>query len=230
MLPPPFSMIMQHMAAQLIADQIGPKKKTILLLKKGPHQSSKKRDAVIQLRKETIENISNGYAQTVKWGDIKNDIPPKLKISPVAMIPHKSKKYRCILDLSFTLHHKGIAFSPVNETTVKKAPQESMAQLGLCLKRLVALMADNYDPQKPFVFSKLDIKDGFWRMRVSNKEAWNFCYALPTVKPIINDDDIEIVVPNSLQMGWCESPPLFCTGTETARDIIHNISQDTVLN
>ena len=63
-------------------------------------------------------------------------------------------------------------------------------------------------------------------MRVSDQEAWNFCYVLPSIKPIENDDDIEIVVPNSLQMGWCESPPLFCTGTETARDIIDDISSN----
>ena len=205
------------------------REKILLLLKKGPHQSSKQREAVLQLRKETIDKITNGFARTVKWGDIKDNIPPQLKISPVAMIPHKSKKYRCILDLSFTLYDKGVAYTSVNDTTIKKAPQESMAQLGLCLKRLIAVMADNYNPQKPFMFSKLDIKDGFWRMRVSNEEAWNFCYVLPTIKPISNDDDIEIVVPNSLQMGWCESPPLFCTGTETARDIIQKISEDTNL-
>jgi len=28
-----------------------------------------------------------------------------------------------------------------------------------------------------------------------------------------------LVVPTSLQMGWVESPPYFCTATETARDI-----------
>ena len=36
-------------------------------------------------------------------------------------------------------------------------------------------------------------------------------------------DNIEIVVPNSLQMGWCESPPFFCSGSKTARDIIENL-------
>ena len=33
-------------------------------------------------------------------------------------------------------------------------------------------------------------------------------------------DDIEIVIPHALQMGWSESPPFFCAATETARDII----------
>ena len=66
-------------------------------------------------------------------------------------------------------------------------------------------------------------------MKVSNKDTWNFCYVLPTLKPSPNDDNIELVVPNSLQMGWCESPPFFCTSTETARDIIHKLTENPTL-
>ena len=36
-------------------------------------------------------------------------------------------------------------------------------------------------------------------------------------------DDIELVVPNSLQMGWYEIPPFLCSGSETARDIMEII-------
>ena len=43
-------------------------------------------------------------------------------------------------------------------------------------------------------------------------------HALPSEEPQ-DKDDILIVVPNSLQMGWTESPPCFCAGTETARDL-----------
>ena len=84
-----------------------------------------------------------------------------------------------------------------------------MAQLGHCLKRIVATMATNFDPAIPFMFTKLDIKDGFWQMRVANEDAWHFCYVLPTLKKDIKETEIELVVPNSLQMGWCESPPFF---------------------
>ena len=198
--------------------------KILLLLRRGPHRSSMRKAAIRQLRKETIEKIENGYARKVRWGDIKHNIPKKLKISPVAMIPHKSKQYRCILDLSFTLHHEGQEYTSVNDTTTRMAHPEAMAQLGQCLQRIVAHMADNFDPNHPFMFSKLDIKDGFWRMRVSDDDAWNFCYVLPSLKETTNEDDIELVVPNSLQMGWCESPPFFCSGSETARDIIERLA------
>ena len=199
-------------------------KETILrLLRRGPHRSSMKKDAVVQLRQETSEKIECGYARVVRWGDIKNDIPPKLKISPVAMIPHKSKKYRCILDLSFTLFEDGVSYPSVNDTTTRLAKAEAMAQLGFCVQRIIARMADNFSIASPFIFCKLDIKDGFWRMRVSNKDAWNFAYVLPSIKDNPTEDDIELVVPNSLQMGWCESPPFFCSGSETARDIIDEL-------
>jgi hypothetical protein len=185
------------------------KNKILLLMKRGPYKSSTKKEAVQQLQSETLEKIEMGYARVISWKDIKDNIPKKLKISPVAMIPHKSKKYRCILDLSFTLFHEGHEYSSFNETTNKQAKLEAMAQLGLCLQRIVTIMADNMNPQKPFIFSKLDIKDGFWQMRVSDEDAWNFCYVLPSLKQTKSIDDTKLVVPNSLQMGWCESPPIF---------------------
>ena len=66
-------------------------------------------------------------------------------------------------------------------------------------------------------------------MRVSNEDAWHFCYVLPTLRKNIDEEDIELVVPNSLQMGWCESPPFFCAGSETARDTIDRITNNPSL-
>jgi len=76
------------------------------------------------------------------------------------------------------------------------------------------------------MFSKLDIKDGFWRMAVNDENTWNFCYVLPSDDPNIDIDDIKIVVPNCLQMGWCESPPFFCAASETACDVIESLLQE----
>ena len=81
-------------------------------------------------------------------------------------------------------------------------------------------MADHHDLDLPLLFSKLDIKDEFWRMAVSDEDAWKLCYVLPSLTPVSYIYDIEIMVPNSLQMGWCEIPPFFCYSTETARDVI----------
>ena len=195
----------------------------LLMLRRGPHVSAKQKDAKAQLQTETEDKIKHGYARTVRWKDIKNNLPRNFKLSPIAMIPHKSKLFRAILDLSFKLRHKGKEYPSVNEFTNKLAKQEAMVQLGQTLKRIVALMADSFDPNQPFVFSKLDIKDGFWRMAVSDEDAWHFCYVLPATSQNQTLDDATIVIPNSLQMGWTESPPYFCSSTETARDIIDKL-------
>ena len=102
-----------------------------------------------------------------------------------------------------------------------------MDYLGSCIKRIVYMMEEHWDGP-PFLFAKLDVKDGFWRMAVSNADAWNFCYVIPSRDTNTDIDNIEIVVPNSLQMGWCESPPFFCSASETARDIMDAIRQTSL--
>jgi len=69
-------------------------------IQKGPHASSLAPDAIDQLAEELKEKVKSGQARVVLWDEIKDNPPPQLKISPLAMIPHKSRKYRAILDLS----------------------------------------------------------------------------------------------------------------------------------
>ena len=179
------------------------------MLKHGPHRSATGGESVRQLRQETEDKVTHNYARVVKWGDIKNNIPAKLEISPVAMIPHKSKTFRCILGLSFTLFHKGIKYSSVNERTRKTARPEAMVQLGKVVCRIIHLIAEHRHHGHPFKFAKLDVKDGFWRMEVSDDNAWNFCYVLLSLHERKSLDGVKIVVPNNLKMGWCEIPAFF---------------------
>ena len=106
----------------------------ITAVKRGPHISAKKPKAAAHLRNETLQKVQDGYAKIVKWKDIKTNIPPNLKISPVAMIPHKSRVYRTIIDLSFKLRVKGKELPSVNSATKSLAPQKAMAQLGMALR------------------------------------------------------------------------------------------------
>ena len=85
-------------------------------------------------------------------------------------------------------------------------------------------MARAPDAGVPILFSKIDLKDGYWRMVVNEDKAWNFAYVLP---PENDDDPIMLVVPNALQMGWSESPPFFCASTETARDVADKFWQES---
>ena len=192
-------------------------------LEYGAHPTAKLPEALKCLIKEAEEKEKEGFVHIVRWGDIKSSLHNKFKLSPVAMIPHKSRSFRAILDLSFTLKQAQSQFKSVNETTTKKGNSQAMEQLGNALKRLIARSADAQTEQKDLLFSKLDIKDGFWRLIVNDDDAWNFCYAIPNEDPNASLDDTRIVIPNSLQMGWCESPPFFCMASETARDVIQKL-------
>ena len=76
--------------------------------------------------------------------------------------------------------------------------------LGQCVQQLINTLAGNYNKKKPFRLSKLDIKEGFLRLAVSNTYPWNFCYVLPQFNKVGNIEDIDVLVPNCLQIRWCE--------------------------
>jgi len=185
-------------------------------INRGPHISARSPEAVSALREEAMEKVQQGYAKIIRWDDIKQAPPKNLKISPLAAVPHKSRLFRAILDLSFQLRLRGIKLPSVNAETMPLSDHKSMEQMGKVLWRLVTTVAGTKNNHGPIVFAKWDIKDGFWRLVVSEEDSWNFCYVLPRLN---EDDPIEVVRPTCLQMGWTESPPLFCTATETARDI-----------
>ena len=182
---------------------------------RGPHQLALVPAALAHFREEVEEKVRLKQARVVEWETIRHNPPPQLKISPVAAIPHNSKPYRSILDLSFRLRlEDGGVIQAVNDTTTKTAPQGACDQIGHALKRLIHAFAEAGEDEKVFM-AKWDIKDGFWRLDCQSGEEWNFAYVLPQEEGM----PVKVVVPTSLQMGWIESPPYFCTASETARDI-----------
>ena len=62
-------------------------------IENGPHASSMDPEAMDQLKKEVEQKLTKGQAKLVLWDDIKDNPPEQLKILPIAMIPHKSRKY-----------------------------------------------------------------------------------------------------------------------------------------
>ena len=91
----------------------------------GPHQSSRSTEALAQFAAESDEKVRVGQANLVLWDNIKDNPPPHMKISPIAAIPHKSKVFRSILDLSFSLRLKnGGILESVNDSTVKWRREE----------------------------------------------------------------------------------------------------------
>lgn len=180
---------------------------------RGAHASAKDPAAADALMKETMEQVTQGFARLVPWSKLRQIMSRRLKLSPIAAIPHKSRDYRKILDLSFALDE----LLSVNESTDEPdAPLHSMNELGWVLPRLIHAMATLSTDDGPLLMCKVDLKDGFWRMVVPTEEEENFAYVLPTAN---DGDEIMIVIPCALQMGWKLSPPYFCAATETARDV-----------
>jgi hypothetical protein len=91
-----------------------------------------------------------------------------------------------------------------------------MAELGNVLPRIIYAVGTAPLSKGPLLFSKLDIKDGYWRMVVPKDDEWNFAYVLPKLD--LNEETI-LVIPSSLQMGWTDSPAFFCAASETAHDV-----------
>ena len=112
----------------------------------------------------------------------------------------------------------------MNKATEHVAPAEAMDQIGTVLRRIIEALAAALLEEGPITFSKLDIKDGFWRMTSAEGEEWNFAYVLPS-NP---GEPVQIVVPSALQTGWAESLPFFCAASETARDVAETYTSKRV--
>ena len=193
-------------------------------VKRGPHVSATTPEALEHFAQEIKDKLVLGQAKTVLWDDIKDSPPPQLKISPIAAIPHKSKPYRSILDLSFSLAlQDGTHLASVNDATTKTAPKASIDQLGHSLSRLIHAFAEAKEDDKIFM-AKWDVKDGFWRLDCQDGEEYNFAYVLPQAP----DKPSTLVIPTSLQMGWIESPGFFCAASETSRDVAEQYCQTQV--
>ena len=125
-----------------------------------------------------------------------------------------------ILDLSFELRVNQTHLKSVNDASDKAlAPHKEIYELGNIIPWIIWEMAMAPDTGVPILLSKIDLKDGYWRMVVNSKEAWNFAYVLPPLAPI---DPPELVIPNVLQMGWSEISAFFYAATETTREIVES--------
>ena len=196
-------------------------------VKYGAHPSARAPTAAAAVRAEALEKVEQGFAKLVPWSTLREQIQAGLqahtKISPLAAIPHKSRLFRMILDLSQKGQgRRGQSYrDSVNTLTdPNAAPLKAMTQLGAALPRIIYHVATAKEEDGPILFCKLDIKDGFWRMCVPEANEETFCYVLPPANP---SEEVMIVVPAALQMGWISSPPFFCAATETGRDVAERL-------
>ena len=193
-------------------------------VQRGAHRSALSTESIALVKEDVAYQVAQGYARVLSWKELQILKPKKLKISPLAVIPQRNRRGRMILDLSFPVtkpvtkgkkrSQQEVLQESVNNTTVRLAPEGPVKELGNVLPRIFAFMAE-VPQQEEIHFSKLDLADGYWRMVVEEGEQWNFAYVLPTAP----GEEVMIVVPRALQMGWNESPAYFCCTTETTRDV-----------
>ena len=75
-------------------------------------------------------------------------------------IPHKSRAFRLILDLSFDIKIDGKQMSSMNDTLNEAALCQSLDYIGTALPRIIHVVA-TVATETPCIFSKADIKDSF---------------------------------------------------------------------
>lgn len=72
---------------------------------RGPHVSALLPEAIAMMYVEAQAKVDEGFAEIIYLDEIEHLLGSEewrqLKISPLAMVPHKSRKFRAILDLSF---------------------------------------------------------------------------------------------------------------------------------
>jgi hypothetical protein len=192
---------------------------------RAPHCLALSDDIIAHFRAEVDEKVKSGQAKLVMWDSTKENPPPvELKISPIVAIPHMSKLFCSILDLSFHLRLKQGGIVPsVNSTTIKTAPKGAIDQLGHSLTRIIHAFAEAKEGALIFM-AKWDIKDGFWRLDMEDGAEWNFAYDLPQHP----GQPCYLVIPTSLQMGWAELPPFFCVASETVQDVAQDYCETKV--
>jgi len=137
-------------------------------------------EAMEYIQSEAFDKERIGKATIVEWiGELKRLPPEQLKVSPIAAIPHKSRAFWSILDLSFILRLLlGGTVPLVNMNTVKTAPRAAIDQIDHVLKRLIHAFAEAPEDAKIFM-AKWDVKDGFWQLNNAHGDKYNFVYVLP---------------------------------------------------
>ena len=170
-------------------------------LARGPHKSAK--EHVDFLREEYASMIQKGHWTLLPARLILDH--PDLRLSPLGVVPQRDRRPRTISDYSYF---------QVNEDTIALAPQEAM-QFGRALQRLLQRVHDANPRYGPVHLAKIDIADGFYRIGIRGSDAMKLAVLFPTRK----GEEPLIAIPLTLPMGWKESPPAFCTATETVADL-----------
>lgn len=170
-------------------------------LHRGPHKSCF--EHIDFLKEEFVDMISKGQWLVLPASAAKN--LPGLRVSPPGVVPQRDRRPRWICDYSW---------SNVNADTLPLAAMEAM-QFGHALDRILREILLANPAFGPVRLMKVDISDGFYRIDLNVDDIPK----LGVVFPTLNGEEPLIAFPLVLPMGWKNSPPIFCTATETIADL-----------
>jgi hypothetical protein len=134
---------------------------------------------------------------------------PNLRLSPLGIIPQRDRRPRLIVDYSFW---------GVNDETVRLSPHGAM-QFGRALERLLFRIRHANPRFGPTYMAKIDLADGFYRLWLAARGIPN----LGVVFSTYDDEEPLVAFPLTLPIGWVESPPYFCTATETLANLANAV-------
>ena len=109
---------------------------------------------MIALAEETISNfaaevnkkVASNQARLICYEKFKGNFPTKMKVSPIVAIPHKSKEFRSIMDLLFSLKLTKHGRVPsVNKKSDNTAPGGAIDQIGHILLCLIHALSEAPD-------------------------------------------------------------------------------------
>jgi hypothetical protein len=130
----------------------------------------------------------------VRWDNIKVDPPPNLKLSPAAAVPHKTKTFRQLLDLTFALQAPdGTICTPVNVASPDpNLPSHSKFEMGNVISHIIWQMA-RATQDLPFFLQNLT---SMWKAAMSGilltcyhntHKATRLCLLFPTLVKWVGD-------------------------------------------
>ena len=130
---------------------------------------------------------------------------PNLRLSPIGVVPQRECRPRTIVDYTFF---------GVNDETIPLTAPESM-QFGKALHRIIQAIVRADPRHGPVHIFKVDMADGFYRIHLAPCDI----PTLGVTLPFSHEGEPLIAFPLTLPMGLINSPPLFCSATETVCDL-----------
>ena len=170
-------------------------------LTRGPHKSAHEhRDF---LREEMADMVAAGQWMVLPF-EVANSLPG-LRLSPIGVVPQHDRRPRTIVDYSYY---------GLNKDTAPTVCVESM-QFGKALDRIIRTIVHADPSHGPVQLIKVDLADGFYRIDVAPRDIPQ----LGVTFPVHHNEPPLVAFPLTLPMGWTNSPPAFCTATETIADV-----------